>query len=207
MWRHIASALCLVAASEAPADRRRLAAYNYIEVDKLTASDAAADDYFGASMAIDGGTVAIRGDGSVYIFRTTDDGGTWSQVAKLVTSDGVSISRVAISGDVVVAGASGDDSIAPDAGAAYVFRTSDGGATYGQVAKLTASDAYSNDNLGISVAIDGTTIVAGAHGDDDAGSRSGSAYVFHTSDGVTYSQVAKLTASDAAEWDLSLIHI
>ena len=57
----------------------------------------------------------------VYIFRTTDGGGTWSQVAKLVTSDGVFISPVAISGDVVVAGAFYDDSIASNAGAAYVF--------------------------------------------------------------------------------------
>ena len=40
-------------------------------------------------------------------------------------------------------------------GAAYVFRTSDGGATYVELAKLIASDAASYDYFGVSVAIDG----------------------------------------------------
>ena len=38
-------------------------------------------------------------------------------------------------------------------GAVSVFRTSDGGATYGQVAKLTAADAAAFDRFGYSVAI------------------------------------------------------
>ena len=41
------------------------------------------------------------------------------------------------------------------AGSVYVFRTSDGGATYAEVAKLTASDAAASDNFGRSVAIAG----------------------------------------------------
>jgi len=119
-----------------------------------------------------------------------------------VTSDGVSIGGPAISGDVVVAGASGDDSFASDAGSAYLFRTSDGGATYAEIAKLTASDGAAEDRFGQSVAIDGDTVVIGAYQDDDGGSASGSAYVFRTSDGgATYDQVAKLTASDAASND------
>ena len=174
----------------------------YVEVAKLTASDAAAGDKFGWSVAIDGDTVAISGGGSVYIFRTTDGGGTWSQVAKLVTSDGVSISRAAIAGDVVVAGAPYDDDDGYRSGSAYVFLTTDGGATYGQVAKLTAADAAPYDDFGYSVAIDGLTVVVGSPYDDDAGSYSGSAYVFLTTDGgATYDQVAKLTASDAAAGD------
>ena len=46
---------------EAPADRRRLA--NYQEVAKLTASDAAAGDRFGGSVAIDGNTVVVGANG------------------------------------------------------------------------------------------------------------------------------------------------
>ena len=85
---------------------------------------------------------------------------------------------------------------------AYVW-SSEAGATYGQVAKLKAADAAYNDRFGYSVAIDGATVVVGAYLDDDAGSSSGSVYVFRTTDGgATYSQVAKLTASDAAEGDL-----
>ena len=65
--------------------------------------------------------------------------------------------------------------------AAYVFRTSDGGATYVELAKLTASDATSYDYFGVSVAIDGDTIVVGAYEYDTSGT--GKVYVFRTSDG------------------------
>jgi len=178
------------------------------ELAKLTASDAAADDNFGQSVAIDGDTVVIGAigagtGGAVYVFRTTDGGATYAQVAKLTASDAAESDgfgrKVAIDGETVVVGASGENS---QRGAVYVFRTSDGGATYAQVAKLTASDAAEDDFFGVSVAIDGSTIVVGASGDDDAGSKSGSAYVFHTTDGgATYGQVAKLTAADAAAID------
>ena len=48
--------------------------------------------------------------------------------------------------------------------------------------KLTACvpSCGGSDFFGNSVAIDGDTIVVGADGDDDAGTRSGSAYVFST---------------------------
>ena len=46
-------------------------------------------------------------------------------------------------------------------GSVYVFLTSDGGATYGQVAKLTAAAAAAD---GSSVDIDGDTIVVGQAG-------------------------------------------
>jgi hypothetical protein len=155
----------------------------YEQVAKLT------DYWFGYSVAIDGDTVAINdGSNSIYIFRTTDGGGTWSQVAKLVASDDVSFGVLAFSGDVVVAGASGDDSFA---GSAYVFRTNDGGVSYDEVAKLTASDASTWDRFGESAAIVGDTIVIGASG---TAATSGKVYVFRTSDGgATYGQVAKLT--------------
>ena len=58
---------------------------------------------------------------------------------------------------------------------------------YQELAKLTAADAASGDQFGYSVAIDGNTVVAGAHWDDNSGSDSGSVYVFRTSDGgATY---------------------
>ena len=44
--------------------------------------------------------------------------------------------------------------------------------------KLTASDASSQDRFGWSVALSGNTAIVGADSDDDAGTFSGSAYVF-----------------------------
>ena len=56
--------------------------------------------------------------------------------------------------------------------------------------------------FGISVAVSGDTAVVGAHRDDTpAGDDAGSAYVFVRSGG-TWTQQAKLTASDAAAGDL-----
>ena len=151
------------------------------------ASDAAANDGFGLSVAIDGATVVIgaNGDdsytGSAYVFRTTDDGATYGQVAKLTASDGAAEDRfghsVAIDGNTIVVGAY---DAGTSSGAAYVFRTSDDGATYDQVTKLTAADAAAGDKFGISVAIAGDTVVVGARGDDG---NTGSAYVFEDESG------------------------
>ena len=72
---------------------RRLSTANFEEI-KLAAADAAADDQFGISVAIDGDTVVVGAAGCwncgytgwVY-FRTTDGGATYGQVAKLTADD------------------------------------------------------------------------------------------------------------------------
>jgi hypothetical protein len=102
------------------------------------------------------------------------------QAAKLTASDtedwdwfGFS---VAISGDTVVVGAHQEGG---DRGAAYVFERNQGGAdNWGQVTKLTASDAANEDYFGGSVAISGEAVVVGASGEDGAGGNRGAAYVF-----------------------------
>ena len=49
---------------------------------------------------------------------------------------------------------------------------------WGQVAKLTASDAQADDRFGASVSISGDTLVVGAPYEDAGGSEAGAAYVF-----------------------------
>lgn len=92
-------------------------------------------------------------------------------------------------------------------GKRLLIRVDDAGARYPltidpffQGAKLTATDAATNDRLGSSVAISGDTIVAGAPDDDGTGLDQGSVYVFVKPAGgwVNATQVAKLTASDGA---------
>ena len=176
-----------------------------VEVAKLTSADAAADDFFGHSVGIDGNNIVIGApynddagsySGSVYVFRTTDGGATYGQVANLTASDAAAGDNfgwsVAIDGSTVLVGATDHNG---GRGAVYVFRTTDSGATYSQVVKLTASEAASGDEFGRSVAIDGNTIVVGT-------SYKESVYVFLTTDGgATYGQVAKLTAADVAAGD------
>jgi hypothetical protein len=81
-------------------------------------------------------------------------------------------------------------------GAAYVFRD-DGAGNWTQIAKFTANDAMPNDHFGISVAIDGTTALVGAYFNSMAAPLGGAVYVFEE-DAGTWSQVDKLTASDAS---------
>ena len=59
------------------------------------------------------------------------------------------------------------------------------------------SDAAAGDEFGQSLALSGNTALIGAWADDDAGSNSGSAYVF-TRVGTSWNCNAKLTASDAS---------
>jgi hypothetical protein len=176
---------------------------------KLTASDAADNDHFGSSVAVSGDTAVVGAkdadaagsfSGSAYVFVRS--GTTWSQQAKLRASDaernqsfGVS---VAVLGDTALVGASDDDDAGPGSGSAYVFVRS--GTTWSQQAKLRASDAAAFDRFGWSVALSGDTALVGASDDDDDGNVSGSAYVFVRS-GTTWSQQAKLRASDAAALD------
>jgi uncharacterized repeat protein (TIGR02543 family) len=176
---------------------------------KLTASDPAANDFFGYAVAVDGDTAVIGAvwddegsvdSGSAYIF--THSGGVWSQQAKLTASDPATNDffgfAVAVDGDTAVIGVLQDDDDGVSSGSAYVFSRS--GEVWSQQTKLTATDAAGGDVFGNAVAVNGDTAVIGAYRDDDGGVDSGSAYIF-TRSGTTWSQQAKLTASDAAAGD------
>ena len=86
---------------------------------------------------------------------------------------------VAVSGDIAVVGASDEDGAGIVRGAAYLFERDQGGAgNWGEVKKLTASDAQDSDLFGVSVAVSGNTAVVGAIYEDGAGFDRGAAYVF-----------------------------
>ena len=182
---------------------------DWVEEEKLIPSDGAAEDHFGGAVAVSGDTIVVGSgwdddngsfSGSAYVFRY--DGSEWVEEEKLTASDGVARdsfgSSVGISGDTIVVGANGNDDYGPYTGSAYIFRYD--GSEWVEEEKLTASDGAPGDHLGNSVAISGDTVVVGAIYDDDNGSDSGSAYVFHY-DGSDWVEDAKLTASDGAESD------
>ncbi len=187
--------------------------FTNFETAKLTASDAEGGDYFGDSVAISGDTALIAAtgnddggtdSGSAYVF--TYDGSVWSQQKKLTAvinqADRYFGGSVAIDGDTALIGAYGDSVNGTNSGAAFVFRRS--GATWNQLAKLTASDGAASDFFGSrAVALSGDTALVGAYGDDDSGTASGSAYIFvkPVSGWATATETAKLTASDGAASD------
>lgn len=67
-------------------------------------------------------------------------------------------------------------------------------------AKLIAPDGAANENFAYFVSIDGDCAIAGAYGDDDNGTDSGSAYILRR-DSQSWVQCEKLIASDAASYD------
>ncbi len=143
----------------------------------LTASDGAANDELGASVAISGNTV-VAGEpgcpsgcnfvGAAYVFVQSGTGwANMTQTAKLTASDGVAGNAlgfaVSISGETIVVGAHGSNG---GRGAAYVFvEPATGWANMTETAKLTASDSTANELVGRSVSISGNTVVAGAPND------------------------------------------
>ncbi len=176
----------------------------WLQVAKLTASDAAHYDQFGYSVSIDGSTAIVgatgddsHGDcsGAAYVFADTGSG--WSQVAKLTASDGAESDylgySVSISGDTAIVGSRWDDDNGAMSGSAYVFQ--DTGSRWAQVAKLTADDGAPYDQFSYSVSISGAIAIVGALGNGVAGS----AYIFEDG-GSGWTQVAKLSPSDGS-WD------
>ncbi|MBD3360426.1 hypothetical protein GF366_01340 [Candidatus Peregrinibacteria bacterium] len=177
---------------------------------KLTASDAATDDEFGKSVFISGDYIAVGAPdedgagtdrGAVYIFYR-NEGGTnnWGQQAKLTASDGADSdwlgNSVSISGDYVIAGAFGDDTGGGAAGSAYIFEKGGSWSNSTETQMIQSSDITGGDSFGYSVSISGTTAIIGASGKN---SNTGAAYIFERSG--TWSQSAKLTASDGAGSD------
>ena len=175
------------------------------QIAKLTASDAAQGDRFGFSVAISGTTAIVGalgelfdGSGWAYLFDIT----TGQQLAKLTASDAAQGDQfgfsVAISGTTAIVGAYQNDDAGFSSGSVYLFDFSNPNNI--RETKLTASDAAQFDQFGYSVAISGTTAIVGAFSDSDAGSASGSAYLFNFLDPNNIIET-KLTASDAASFD------
>lgn len=206
-------------------DRNQGGANNWGQTAKLTADDAQSEDYFGWSVAVRGDTVVVGaiwedggiGDplaesGAAYIFsRDVGGAGNWGQVKKLTSSDAQAEDRlgssIAIEDDVVVIGALGESGgpgdPTPWAGAAYVYDRNQGGAgNWGEVTKLMASDAQSDDYFGISVDLSNDRIIVGAYEEDggagDPEENAGAAYLFERDQGGPgmWGEVIKLTASD-----------
>ncbi len=179
---------------------------SFDQQDKVWSSDADQYDVLGYSVDVSGDTmvVGVPGDdvganaeqGSAYVFRF--DGTSWVEEDRLVASDGQPFDSfgfsVAISGNTIAVGAPDDDVDGNGAeGSIYVFAR--GGASWNQQAHLFASDGAAVDFVGLSVAIGGDTIVAGAPAHDVGGDvDQGAAYVF-VRDGATWSQQDSLTAA------------
>jgi MYXO-CTERM domain-containing protein len=173
---------------------------------ELTASDGAAGDDFGSSVAVSGGTAVVGApmqtvagnaeQGAAYIFAQS--GTTWARQAELTASDGAAGdgfgSSVAVSGRTVIVGAPNHGVDHNEQGSAYIFVQD--GAAWAEQVELTAGDGAVGGLFGSSVSISGGTAIVGALG--YLRPPPGAAYIF-VQIGTSWSQQAELAlgGSDA----------
>jgi hypothetical protein len=180
---------------------------------KIQHSGATQNDNFGSAVSItNDGNMAIIGararedqvnyisSGAAYIF--TRSGTSWSQQAELFPSNptsgdefGWSVSISKSDGNTAIVGSPLEDTGVSNAGSAYIYTRS--GTSWSQQAQIQASDRGSSDNFGRSVSIsdDGNTAIIGSPYEDSGATNTGAAYIF-TRSGTTWSQQAKIQASD-----------
>jgi hypothetical protein len=195
-------------------------------VQKIVASDRAADDEFGTSVAISGdyaivgaprksttiGFTVYSNAGAAYIFQNTS--GTWSQVNKVLASDREGSDEfghsVAISGDYAIVGAPYEDhsvtgtNYQSNKGSAYIYKK--GATIWTDEQKIVGTSASTNDNFGWSVGISGDYAIIGMPKDGLAGpsgtlTEAGSAFIFSKNTSGNWTQMQKIIASDEGAGD------
>jgi len=170
---------------------------------KFHGNDQVGGAQLGHSVAIDGNVIAAGAplDSDFILFAgsaTLFDLSTGAQLFKLAAVDLTLFDAfgesIAMEGNRVLVGASGDDDLGSESGSAYVFDALTGV----QLAKLLPSDGTSGSQFGGSVAISNGLAVIGASLDDAKGVDAGAAYVFDLASGT---QLSKLVAADAVAGD------
>jgi hypothetical protein len=171
---------------------------SWIQQQKLVASDAASGDQFGSVVAISGDTIAIgaprkaSSKGAVYFFDREGDAWRESQRVTGGAANDFFGSTLAMSNTTLAVGAAFRNGMR---GSAYVFTRPLG--VWSPEVELAVIDGARNDRFGVAIAVDGDTLVSGATNADGRGA----AYVFART-GSTWTQQAKLAASDGAVGDL-----
>jgi hypothetical protein len=175
---------------------------NLSQVQKVTASDALDNDFFGNVVDVDGdyAVVGARGNKAAYIFYY--NGSTWSEQQKIQeTTFGSNFGHsVSISGDTVVIGSHNTDASSPDGTKAYVYTRS--GTTWSLQQKVDPSQAEYNDYFGYqkSMKLDKSNnnqFIAGAYQEDETNNNEGAVYIFNRS-GSTWTETQRIVDADKA---------
>ena len=171
---------------------------NMTQVAKLTLSDGAPNEYFGASVAISGDTIVI-GTGAYYgVFVFVKPKSGWTNMTETALLSVVGMGPAAIDGNTIVGGAPTyrDASV-------YVFLKPKKGwvSTSRPNATLMESNGVVGDGFGMSVGVSRNTIAATAADIGNGGT--GTAYIFVRQTGrwEDMTETAKLTASDGTSGD------
>ncbi len=160
---------------------------NWMQTAKLIAIDGEPLDNFGKTVSLSGDRALIGSYnhnldlGSAYVFDLVAS--SWTQTTQLNASDGFSddffgSSGIALSGDRIFIGASGDNDNDNNSGSIYTFDFAAN--TWSETTKILAEiDSAYNDFFGASVSLFGNRALIGAPNDQLGNSTiTGSAYIF-----------------------------
>lgn len=155
----------------------------WTEITKLIPPDNIGNSAFGNSVSLVvngttytaaiGGLADNSGVGAVWIYQSTTGGGSgWTEITKLIPSDGINISTFGSSVDITqnsnvydtVIGGFQDNS---NIGAAWIYQSTGGGSGWSEIVKLVPTDyigpvAY----FGYSVSISGSYVLIGGYADN-----------------------------------------
>ncbi len=193
------------------------AAYVYVLGDngwqkqaKLVAEPAFAEDTLGGNVALNNNVAMLgvsrrddkgKDSGAVIFFEREVN--SWKQRHIFTAPDaqaGDAFGQsIALTKNHLIIGAPRNDTLSSDAGAAYIYKRENDSWRY--QTKITASDGVAGDLFGISVAIDGNTILVGADLHDEKAENAGAVYVYILKENK-WKQEAKLMASDGGKTDI-----
>ena len=178
---------------------------NWIQKQKIQASDKEQGDNFGISVSISGDTAIVGatgedtgGDhaGAAYIYKR--HGSSWIQKQKIQASDkrigdffGLS---VAISGNTAIV----SSPHANYGGSVYIYQYN--GSQWIEKTKLKGDNKKTGDYFGWSVSISGNTAIVGARLEDTGGTNAGAAYIYQYN-GSSWEQKQKIQATDKEAQD------
>ncbi|WP_299079548.1 hypothetical protein [uncultured Paraglaciecola sp.] len=177
---------------------------------KLFADPALANDTLGGKVALKNNVAMLgvmrrddKGKDSGAVVSFEREVNTWKQRKIFTAPDakpGDAFGQsIALTENHLVIGAPRNDALGDDSGAAYIYKREND--TWRYQTKIVASDGLAGDLFGISVAIDGNTILVGADLHDEKAENAGAVYVYVLDD-KQWKQEAKLMASDGGKTDI-----
>jgi len=190
---------------EAPADEpteEGPAKGNWTEQIKMFVERSSPNTNFGASVALDGGTLVVASGVGAFVFAEVGDEWIFESALALEASQGNSSfgSCIATNGEMVLVGDATYDNGEgnEDVGIVYVFNRDEDG-SWRMTATVQARDGKSGDRFGSSCALSDNRMVVGApFVDSDEQRDVGAAYVYTFEDGEWTFDAALAPADDSA---------
>lgn len=198
--------LIAVSATGADSDRGKVYLYSraagWARVKEISDPAGEARDWFGSSVALEGGTLVIGAQaadldatnldtGAAFIYERNEGGADqWGLVTQVFADppqfDSFFGNAVALEGDTLVIAAYNEDryeggqQVASQVGAAYVFERDEGGADgWGQITDLRQAAGATLDRFGSSLALDGDNLWIGAPNASSGGGSREEGIVYH----------------------------